>query len=193
MLIASKKGKVMICPEKEFRSMGRGASGVKGMELDGDGDAAIEMLCLPSEEENLLVVTEHGYGKRSSLKDYRATVHRGGKGVKAMQITEKTGPLVAVTNVTEDHDLMIITRSGITIRMKVADLRVLGRATQGVKLIDLRGKNFIASITKVPTENEEEQAEQEGTQEVQGVQEGEGSEENLSSESNFSEEGDTKE
>ena len=193
MLIASKKGKVMICPEKEFRSMGRGASGVKGMELDGDGDAAIEMLCLPSEEENLLVVTEHGYGKRSSLKDYRATVHRGGKGVKAMQITEKTGPLVAVTNVTEDHDLMIITRSGITIRMKVADLRVLGRATQGVKLIDLRGKNFIASITKVPTENEEEQAEQEGTQEVQGVQEGEGSAENLSSESNFSEEGDTKE
>jgi len=193
MLIASKKGKVMICPEKEFRSMGRGASGVKGMELDGDGDAAIEMLCLPSEEENLLVVTEHGYGKRSSLKDYRATVHRGGKGVKAMQITEKTGPLVAVTNVTEDHDLMIITRSGITIRMKVADLRVLGRATQGVKLIDLRGKNFIASITKVPTENEEEQAEQEGAQEVQGVQEGEGSAENLSSESNFSEEGDTKE
>ena len=85
MLIASKKGKVMICPEQEFRAMGRGASGVKGMELDGDDDAAIEMLCLPSEEENLLVVTEHGYGKRSSLKDYRATVHRGGKGVKAMQ------------------------------------------------------------------------------------------------------------
>ena len=158
MLIASKKGKVMICPEKEFRAMGRGASGVKGMELDGDDDAAIEMLCLSSEEENLLVVTEHGYGKRSALKDYRATVHRGGKGVKAMQITEKTGPLVAVTNVTDDHDLMIINRSGITIRMKVADLRVLGRATQGVKLIDLRGKDYIASITKVPTDNEEEQS-----------------------------------
>ena len=110
MLIASKKGKVMICPEKEFRAMGRGASGVKGMDLDGSDDAAIEMLCLPSEEENLLVVTEHGYGKRSALKDYRATVHRGGKGVKAMQITEKTGPLVAVTNVTDDHDLMIINR-----------------------------------------------------------------------------------
>ncbi len=157
MLIASKKGKVMICPEKEFRAMGRGASGVKGMDLDGSDDAAIEMLCLPSEEENLLVVTEHGYGKRSALKDYRATVHRGGKGVKAMQITEKTGPLVAVTNVTDDHDLMIINRSGITIRMKVADLRVLGRATQGVKLIDLRGKDYIASITKVPTDNEEEQ------------------------------------
>jgi DNA gyrase subunit A len=126
------------------------------------------------------VVTEHGYGKRSSLKDYRATVHRGGKGVKAMQITEKTGPLVAVTNVTEDHDLMIITRSGITIRMKVADLRVLGRATQGVKLIDLRGKDYIASITKVPTDNEEEQTQEEGT-----------NEENVVSESNNSETTDT--
>ncbi len=157
MLIASKKGKVMICPEGEFRAMGRGASGVKGMELDPDDDAAIDMLCLPSEEENLLVVTEHGYGKRSALKDYRATVHRGGKGVKAMQITEKTGSLVAVTNVTDDHDLMIINRSGITIRMKVADLRVLGRATQGVKLIDLRGKDYIASITKVPTEDDEQE------------------------------------
>lgn len=165
MLIASKKGKVMICPEKEFRTMGRGASGVKGMELDGDDDAAIDMLCLPSENENLLVVSEHGYGKRSALSDYRATIHRGGKGVKAMQITEKTGPLVAVTNVTDDHDLMIINRSGITIRMKVSELRVLGRATQGVKLIDLRGKDFIASITKVPTENDEEQA-----QELEGAE-----------------------
>ncbi len=165
MLIASKKGKVMICPEKEFRTMGRGASGVKGMELDGDDDAAIDMLCLPSEDENLLVVSEHGYGKRSALSDYRATIHRGGKGVKAMQITEKTGPLVAVTNVTDDHDLMIINRSGITIRMKVSELRVLGRATQGVKLIDLRGKDFIASITKVPTENDEEQA-----QELEGAE-----------------------
>ena len=165
MLIASKKGKVMICPEKEFRTMGRGASGVKGMELDGDDDAAIDMLCLPSENENLLVVSEHGYGKRSALSDYRATIHRGGKGVKAMQITEKTGPLVAVTNVTDDHDLMIINRSGITIRMKVSELRVLGRATQGVKLIDIRGKDFIASITKVPTENDEEQA-----QELEGAE-----------------------
>ena len=165
MLIASKKGKVMICPEKEFRTMGRGASGVKGMELDGDDDAAIDMLCLPSEDENLLVVSEHGYGKRSALSDYRATIHRGGKGVKAMQITEKTGPLVAVTNVTDDHDLMIINRSGITIRMKVSELRVLGRATEGVKLIDLRGKDFIASITKVPTENDEEQA-----QELEGAE-----------------------
>ncbi|MBR6898841.1 MAG: DNA gyrase subunit A, partial [Bacteroidales bacterium] len=128
----------------------------------------------------LLVVTEHGYGKRSALKDYRATVHRGGKGVKAMQITEKTGPLVAVTNVTEDHDLMIINRSGITIRMKVADLRVLGRATQGVKLIDLRGKDYIASITKVPTDNEEEQPQEEGAME-----------ENIAPESNNTDANDT--
>lgn len=161
--------------------MGRGASGVKGMELDGEDDAAIDMLCLPSEDENLLVVTEHGYGKRSALADYRATLHRGGKGVKAMQVTEKTGPLVAVTNVTDDHDLMIINRSGITIRMKVADLRVLGRATQGVKLIDLRGKDYIASITKVPTEEEDEQT----TANEQP------SEENIVSDSNNLEAGDT--
>ena len=185
MLLASKKGKVMICPEGEFRAMGRGASGVKGMELDPTDDAAIDMLCLPSEEENLLVVTEHGYGKRSSLKDYRATVHRGGKGVKAMQITEKTGPLVAVTNVTDDHDLMIINRSGITIRMKVADLRVLGRATQGVKLIDLRGKDYIASITKVPTE--------ETSEENPEYTENSESMENLEGESNNNETTDTKE
>ena len=183
MLIASKKGKVMICPEQEFRAMGRGASGVKGIELDGEEDAAIDMLCLPTDEENLLVVSEHGYGKRSSLKDYRATVHRGGKGVKAMQITEKTGPLVAVTNVTDDHDLMIINRSGITIRMKVADLRVLGRATQGVKLIDLRGKDYIASITKVPTDEEEPQTEGAETP----------VDENVSPESNNVIENDTKE
>ncbi len=160
MLIASKKGKVMICPEQEFRAMGRGASGVKGMDLEPEGDGVIDMLCLPSPDENLLVVSEHGYGKRSSLSDYRATLHRGGKGVKAMQITEKTGPLAAITNVTDEHDLMIINRSGITIRMRVSDLRVLGRATQGVKLIDLRGKDYIASITKVPTEVEGEDGEE---------------------------------
>ena len=187
MLIASKKGKVMICPEQEFRVMGRGASGVKGMELDGDDDAAIDMLCLPSEDENLLVVTEHGYGKRSALSDYRATLHRGGKGVKAMQITDKTGALVAITNVTDDHDLMIINRSGITIRLKVSDLRVLGRATQGVKLIDLRGKDYIASITKVPTADDEAA---EGEAEGQPV---EGEPGSVPSESNNEATSDTKE
>ena len=159
ILIASKKGKVMICPENEFRVMGRGASGVKGMNLDGEDDGVIDMLCLPSENEDLLVVSDHGYGKRSALADYRATVHRGGKGVKAMQVTEKTGPLAAIVNVTDEHDLMIINRSGITIRMKVADLRVLGRNTQGVKLIDLKGKDFIASITKVPSTPDDEETE----------------------------------
>ena len=184
MLVASSKGKVMICPEHEFRAMGRAASGVKGMELDGDDDAAIDMLCLPSEEENLLVVSEHGFGKRSALKDYRATVHRGGKGVKAMQLTDKTGPLVAVTNVTEDHDLMIIKRSGVTIRIRVADLRVLGRNTQGVKLIELKGKDSIASITKVPTEEEDTSANS-----VDATAEAE----NIAPESNKTEENDTKE
>ena len=177
LLIASKKGKVMICPEKEFRALGRGASGVKGIELEPQDDGVVDMLSLPSEDENLLVVTEHGYGKRTNLNEYRATLHRGGKGVKAMQITEKTGSLVAVTNVTDEHDLMIINRSGITIRMKVADLRVLGRNTQGVKLIDLRGKDYIASITKVPTEATDSTAEGE----------------NIPEESNIPVEGDTKE
>jgi DNA gyrase subunit A len=177
ILLASQKGKVMICPENEFRTMGRGASGVKGMDLDGEDDGVIDMLCLPSEDENLLVVSEHGFGKRSSLHDYRATLHRGGKGVKAMQLTDKTGPLVAVTNVTDDHDLMIIKRSGVTIRIKVADLRVLGRNTQGVKLIDLKGKDSIASITKVPTTDEDESTEAEG--------------ENINPESNNSETSDT--
>ena len=165
ILIASKKGKVMICPENEFRVMGRGASGVKGMNLDGEDDGVIDMLCLPSENEDLLVVSDHGYGKRSALADYRATVHRGGKGVKAMQVTEKTGPLAAIVNVTDEHDLMIINRSGITIRMKVADLRVLGRNTQGVKLIDLKGKDFIASITKVPSTPDDEETETTDNQE----------------------------
>ncbi|MCR5821292.1 MAG: DNA gyrase subunit A [Bacteroidales bacterium] len=155
ILIASKQGKVVRCKEDEFRQMGRGASGVKGIELDGADDCVIDMLCVNNSDDNILVVSEHGFGKRSELDEYRST-HRGSKGVKTMQITEKTGGLVAITNVTDDHDLMIINRSGVTIRMKVSDLRVLGRNTQGVKLIDLRGKDYIASITKVPTEDEPE-------------------------------------
>ena len=155
MLIASKEGKVVRCPENEFREMGRGASGVKGIELAGEEDEVVGMLCVENKEDNILVVSEKGYGKRSDLEEYRVT-HRGGKGVKTLQITEKTGKLIAITNVNDDHDLMIINRSGVTIRLKVSDLRVLGRATQGVKLIDLRGKDYMASITKVPTENEED-------------------------------------
>ncbi|MCR4659022.1 MAG: DNA gyrase subunit A [Bacteroidales bacterium] len=154
ILIASKQGKVVRCDESEFREMGRGASGVKGIELEDTDDSVIDMLCVSNADDNILVVSEHGYGKRSELEDYRQT-HRGSKGVKTMQVTEKTGSLVAITNVNDSNDLMIINRSGVTIRMKVSDLRVMGRNTQGVKLIDLRGKDYIASITKVPTDNTE--------------------------------------
>ena len=156
MLIASKNGKVVRCPEDEFREMGRGASGVKGITLEGDDDAVISMFCSNNAEEDVLVVSENGFGKRSSLSEYRIT-HRGGKGVMTMKVTDKTGGIVALTNVSDEEDLMIINRSGITIRMKIADLRVLGRNTQGVKLINLRGKDYIASITKVPTSDEEEE------------------------------------
>ena len=162
LLIASKNGKVVRCTEDEFREMGRGASGVKGINLDGEDDAVISMICTNNENEDILVVSENGYGKKSQLKydpdknqGYRPT-HRGGKGVTTMKVTDKTGGIVALTNVSNEEDLMIINRSGITIRMKVSELRVLGRNTQGVKLINLRGKDYIASITKVPTENEEE-------------------------------------
>lgn len=156
MLIASKAGKVVRCPEEEFREMGRGASGVKGITLADENDYVIGMLCVANKEDDILVVSEQGFGKRSALDEYRTT-HRGGKGVMTMKITEKTGDLIAITNVSEDEDLMIINRSGVAIRMKINELRVLGRNTQGVKLINLRGKDFIASITKVPATQDEEE------------------------------------
>lgn len=188
MLIASKEGKVVRCPEVEFREMGRGASGVKGIELAGEEDEVVGMLCVENKEDNILVVSEKGYGKRSDLEEYRVT-HRGGKGVKTLQITEKTGKLIAITNVNDDHDLMIINRSGVTIRLKVSDLRVLGRATQGVKLIDLRGKDYMASITKVPTENDEDLEPAEGTDASENPVEPQNndSESNNSTESNTNE------
>ncbi|MBQ2509158.1 MAG: DNA gyrase subunit A [Bacteroidales bacterium] len=154
LVIAKKGGKVVRCPEEEFRPMGRNASGVKGVTLEGEDDYVVSMLAVDNAEDTIMVVSENGYGKRSDLEEYRTT-HRGGKGVKTLQITEKTGKLVAVTNVTDANDLMIINRSGVTIRMSVADLRVMGRNTQGVKLINLRGKDTIASITKVDAEPEE--------------------------------------
>lgn len=154
LVIASRYGKVVRCPENEFREMGRNASGVKGITMCDEGDEVIGMLCVASEEEDILVVSENGFGKRSQLKEYRVT-HRGGKGVFTLKITDKTGYVIAISNVTDENDLMIINRSGVTIRMAVAELRVLGRNTQGVKLISLRGKDSIASITKVDTEPEE--------------------------------------
>ncbi|MBR3528791.1 MAG: DNA gyrase subunit A, partial [Bacteroidales bacterium] len=140
----------------------RSASGVKAITLAPQDDYVIDMLCTNDEDENILVVSEKGFGKRSQLKydpeknlGYRPT-HRGGKGVTTMKVTDKTGGIIALTNVTDENDLMIINRSGVTIRMHVSDLRVLGRNTQGVKLINLRGKDTIASITKVDAEPDEE-------------------------------------
>ena len=156
LLIASRKGKVVRCPEEEFRGMGRSASGVKGITLEPQDDYVFGMLCVENSEQDIMVVSEKGFGKRSSIEEYRTT-HRGGKGVKTLQITDKTGQLVAIENVTDENDLMIINRSGVTIRMHVSDLRVLGRATQGVKLINLRGKDSIASITKVDSTPDDEE------------------------------------
>ncbi len=160
ILLASKKGKVMRCNEDEFREMGRGASGVRGITLEPEDDEVIGMLVSNDENEDILVVSETGFGKRSKLNEYRKT-KRGSKGVMTMKLTDKTGGIISLTNVNDDEDLMIINRSGITIRMKISELRVLGRNTQGVRLINLRGKDFIASITKVPTENDEESMENE--------------------------------
>ncbi len=162
ILIASRQGKVVRCSEDEFRPMGRGASGVKGITLADSDDAVIKMLCTSNEDDDILVVSEKGYGKRSQLrydpessKGYRPT-HRGGKGVMTMKVTDKTGGIVAIENVTDDNDLMIINKSGVLIRMRVADLRVMGRNTQGVRLINLRGNDSIASITKVEHSDDEE-------------------------------------
>ena len=162
ILIASRQGKVVRCMEDEFRPMGRGASGVKGISLEDKDDAVINMLCTNNEDDDILVVSENGYGKRSQLKyepekslGYRPT-HRGSKGVMTMKVTDKTGGIIAIENVTDDNDLMIINKSGILIRMRVADLRVMGRNTQGVRLINLRGNDSIASITKVEHSEDEE-------------------------------------
>ncbi len=155
VMLALKSGKAIRFEEAKTRPMGRGASGVRGIRLQHDQDEVIGMIAVDDMESNVLVVSENGYGKRSSLEDYRIT-NRGGKGVKTISITEKTGNLVSIKNVTDDDDLMIINKSGVAIRMAVADLRVMGRATQGVKLINLKGKDSIAAVAKVMHEEEEE-------------------------------------
>ena len=132
--------------------------GVKGITLGSADDEVIGMVCVNDVESSILVVSANGYGKRSAVDDYRIT-NRGGKGVKTLQITEKTGELISILNVTNEHDLMIVNKSGITIRMSVEDLRVMGRATQGVRLISLRGKDEIASVCRVPKADEEEEIE----------------------------------
>jgi len=153
IMIALKSGKSIRFEESKTRPMGRGASGVRGIRLKDATDEVIGMIAVNDQESNVLVVSEKGYGKRSSLEDYRIT-NRGGKGVKTINVTEKTGGLVAIKNVTDEDDLMIINKSGITIRMAVADLRVMGRATQGVKLINIKESDSIAAVAKVLHEEE---------------------------------------
>lgn len=155
ILLAMKEGKAIRFNEKDVRSVGRNASGVRGVTLGSDNDEVIGMVCIEDTESNILVVSEKGYGKRSEVDDYRIT-KRGGKGVKTITITEKTGNLIAIKNVTDDNDLMIITKSGLTIRLAVAEMRVMGRATQGVRLINLRKNDEIAAVAKVDHEEDEE-------------------------------------
>lgn len=148
IIIAKSEGKAVHFSEVDVRPMGRTAAGVKGVTLESDEDKVIGMVCITRDDANLLVVSEHGYGKRSQIDDYRVT-KRGGKGVKTINITEKTGKLVAIKEVGDDDELMIINRSGITIRIQVKELRVMGRATQGVRLIKLNDDDRISSVEKI--------------------------------------------
>lgn len=156
IMLALHSGKAIRFEEEKVRSMGRTASGVRGVTLANDKDHVVGMICVESDEANVMVVSEKGYGKRSEVADYRIT-NRGGKGVKTINITDKTGGLISMKNVTDDDDLMIITKSGLTIRMHVAELRVMGRATQGVRLINLKNNDGIAAVAKVEKGEEEEE------------------------------------
>ena len=153
--------------EQTVRPMGRTATGVKAITLGSPEDEVIGMVCINDPQQTVLVVSEKGFGKRSDIEDYRIT-NRGAKGVKTLNITEKTGDLIAIKGVTDDEDLMIINKSGIVIRMAVSKLRVMGRATQGVKLIDLRGSDEIAAVTKTEHEDEPEESEAEVPEPVEG-------------------------
>ena len=153
-LIAVKSGKCIRFEESKTRPMGRNASGVRGIRLKDQKDEVVGMISVNDMDSDILVVSENGYGKRSSLEDYRMT-NRGGKGVKTISITEKTGELVTIKNVTDSDDLMIINKSGIAIRMEVSSLRVMGRATQGVKLINLKEEDSIAAVAKVVHDEED--------------------------------------
>jgi len=149
IMLAVKSGKCIRFEESKTRPMGRSASGVRGIRLaDEKTDEVVGMVVVNNNDSDILVVSENGYGKRSSLEDYRMT-NRGGKGVKTISVTSKTGELVAIKNVTDDDDLMIINKSGIAIRLSVENLRVMGRATQGVRLINLKGDDAIAAVAKV--------------------------------------------
>ena len=148
ILLGLKSGKAIRFEESKTRPMGRNASGVRGITLASEQDEVIGMVSVHNFEDDILVVSENGYGKRSTIDDYRIT-NRGGKGVKTISVTDKTGNLVAIKKVSDSDDLMIINKSGIAIRMSVEDLRVMGRATQGVKLINLKDTDSIAAVAKV--------------------------------------------
>ncbi len=156
IMLAVKSGKAIRFEEQKVRPMGRTASGVRGVTLANDKDEVVGMICVNDFESDVLVVSENGYGKRSSIEDYRIT-NRGGKGVKTINVTDKTGNLIALKNVTDENDLMVVNKSGITIRISVADLRQMGRATQGVRIIKLREKDSIAAVAKVPAVSNEEE------------------------------------
>ena len=160
IVMANKNGRAIRFNESVVRTMGRNATGVRGMVLDNESDEIVGMVCVnDAERESILVVSEQGYGKRSAIDDYRVT-NRGGKGVRTLNTTDKTGKVVAIKSVTEEEDLMIINKSGITLRLHVADIRLAGRATQGVRLIDLKKRNdIISSVCQVPTSTDEEDEE----------------------------------
>ena len=168
IMLAVKSGKAIRFPEDKVRAVGRSGSGVRGISLDSDKDEVIGMIAIENPlEETILVVSENGYGKRTFIDEpetgeavYRIT-NRGGKGVKTISITEKTGNLVAIKSVLEEDDLMIINKSGMAIRLPVSGLRVMGRATQGVRLINIKGNDSIAAVAKVMKEDEDENATEE--------------------------------
>ena len=166
VMLAVKSGKAIRFEEEKTRSMGRNASGVRGIRLNSDNDEVIGMITINESESDVLVVSQNGYGKRSSLEDYRIT-NRGGKGVKTISVTEKTGSLVAIKNVTDSDDLMIINKSGIAIRLEVDNLRVMGRATQGVRLIKVRDGDAIAAVAKVMSDDDDIEIDEDGNVIVQ--------------------------
>lgn len=181
IMMAVRSGKAIRFPEDKVRSMGRNASGVRAITVDSDNDEVVGMVVVKEGDGfDVMVVSEQGYGKRSALEDYRIT-NRGGKGVKTITVTDKTGELVSLKAVTDDDDLMIITKKGTMIRMGVDTLRVMGRATQGVRLISLRKGDEIASIAKVPASDEEEELE--GVEGVEGVEATEGAQDIVAPES----------
>jgi DNA gyrase subunit A len=165
IVMALKSGRAIRFNESTVRPMGRTATGVRGITLDSANDEVVGMISIDNPETTVLVVSEKGYGKRTDIDDYRVT-NRGGKGVKTISVTEKTGKLVAIKGVTDDEDLMIINKSGIIIRIAISELRTMGRATQGVRLITLKGDDEIASVAKIEHEEEEEVLEGEGTEGV---------------------------